>query len=220
MTRLLLIRHGETDYNSNRRYCGFDNPPLNGCGISQSENLAKQVKDFDVASVYSSDLLRAIQTAEILFPGYQLKTTPNFREFNFGVFEGLNYAEIMNKYSGLYHDWLADPLRVSIPKGEKFTDFKNRVESTLFLAIFLNRNKVIALVSHSGPIRLILCRVLGCGFKKFWEFNHDNAAFSIIDISTPRAINLKRSRRINYRYTVKAVSLNNSAFDRTKKGVV
>lgn len=199
MTRLLLIRHGETDYNLNRRYCGFSNPPLNVSGVSQVESLAKQLKDFDIAAVYSSDLLRAAQTAEILFSGHQIKTMPDFREFNFGVFEGLNHTEITNKYSGLYHNWLVDPLHVSIPKGEKFTDFKNRVDSALSLVISLNRNKVIALVTHSGPIRLILCRVLGYGFEKFWEFNHDNAAFSIIDYpesSAAKAVSINKSAHL------------------------
>lgn len=181
MTRLLLIRHGETDYNLNRRYCGFSNPPLNVSGVAQAKSLARQLKGFDITTVYSSDLLRAAQTAEILFSGHQIKTMPDFREFNFGVFEGLNYAEITEKYPELYHNWLVNPLNVSIPKGEKFADFRNRVDSVLSLLISLNRNKVIALVTHSGPIRLILCKVLGYEFERFWEFNYGNAAFSIID---------------------------------------
>ncbi|MFH0839374.1 MAG: histidine phosphatase family protein, partial [Candidatus Omnitrophota bacterium] len=159
MTRLLLIRHGETKYNLNRCYCGLSDPPLNASGISQAESLSGQLKDFDIALVYSSDLKRTMQTAEIVFPVHQIKTMPEFREFNFGVFEGLNYTEIAEKYPGFYHDWLINPLHVSIPKGERFTDFKNRVNNALSLVISLNRNKTIALVTHSGPIRLILCEV-------------------------------------------------------------
>jgi alpha-ribazole phosphatase len=187
MTRLLLIRHGETDYNLNKRYCGFSNPPLNASGISQAESLAKQVEDFDVAAVYSSDLLRAIQTAEIVFPKHQIKTIPDFREFNFGIFEGLNYSELIEKYPGLHRDWISNPLNVLLPNGEEFSRFRKRVSSALSHIISLNRNKTIVLVTHSGPIRLILCEVFGYGLERFWEVNHENATFSIIDYPEGRA---------------------------------
>ena len=101
MARLILIRHGETDYNSNRRYCGFSNPSLNAFGILQVKSLVKQLKEFDVVAVYSSDLLRAAQTAKAVFPKHQIKTILDFRELNFGIFEGLNYSEIMERYPEL-----------------------------------------------------------------------------------------------------------------------
>ncbi len=181
MTRLLLIRHGQTDYNLNKRYCGFSNPPLNVFGISQAESLAKQLKSFDVTAVYSSDLLRAVQTAEIIFPKFQIKTVLDFREFNFGIFEGLNYDELIERHRGLYQDWIRDPSNVLIPNGEEFREFRKRVISALPFIISLNRNKTIALVTHSGPIRLILCEACGYGLERFWEVDHNNAAFTIID---------------------------------------
>lgn len=206
MTRLLLIRHGETDYNLNRRYCGFSNPPLNVSGVLQAESLAKQLKDFGVLAVYSSDLLRAAQTAATVFPKHRIKTMMDFRELNFGIFEGLNYSEIMERYPGLYQDWIRDPSNVLFPSGEEFGGFRKRVSSALAAIISLNRDKTIALITHSGPIRLILCEVLGYGFEKFWEFNHGNTAFSIIDY-------LERS-------AAKIVSINVSEHLLTNKGMV
>ncbi len=196
MTSLLLIRHGETDYNSNRRYCGFSNPPLNASGILQVKSLVKQLKEFDVVAVYSSDLLRAVQTAKAVFPKHQIKTMIDFRELNFGIFEGLNYSEIMEKYPGLYRDWIKDPSNVLLPNGEEFGEFRKRVSSALFSIISLNKNKTIALVTHSGPIRLILCEVFGYGLDRFWEVSHELAAFSIIDYPegcTPIAIKINES---------------------------
>ncbi|MCX5706750.1 MAG: histidine phosphatase family protein [Candidatus Omnitrophica bacterium] len=197
MTRLLIIRHGETKYNLNRRYCGFSNPPLNVSGISQAESLAKQLKVFDIAAVYSSDLLRAIQTAEIVFPKLQIKTMLDFRELNFGIFEGLNYSEIMERYPELYRDWIKGPSNVLLPNGEEFGEFRKRVSSALSSIISLHREKTIALVTHSGPIRLILCEVLCYGFERFWEINQDNAAFSIIDYperSAPVAVDINETK--------------------------
>jgi broad specificity phosphatase PhoE len=183
MTRLLLIRHGETDYNLNRRYCGFSNPSLNIFGISQAENLTRELKDFGVTAVYSSDLLRATQTAEILFPKHQIKTIPDFREYNFGVFEGLTYDEIIKNHPKLYRDWINNHSSVMLPGGEGFEEFKKRVCSALSSTISLNKDKTIALVTHSGPIRLILCKALGCGFEKFWKASQGNATFSVIGYS-------------------------------------
>lgn len=193
MARLILIRHGETDYNSNRRYCGFSNPSLNASGILQVKSLVKQLKEFDVAEVYSSDLLRAAQTAKAVFPKHQIKTILDFRELNFGIFEGLNYSEIMERYPELYQDWIRDPSNVLLPNGEEFGEFRKRVSSALSSIISLNKNKTIALVTHSGPIRLILCEALGYGPERFWEVSHENAAFSILDYPegcTPIAIRI------------------------------
>jgi broad specificity phosphatase PhoE len=193
MARLILIRHGETDYNSNRRYCGFSDPSLNASGILQVRSLVKQLKEFDVVAVYSSDLLRAVQTAKAVFPKHQIKTMIDFRELNFGIFEGLNYSEIMERYPELYQDWIRNPSNVLLPNGEEFGEFRKRVSSVLSSIISLNRNRTIALVTHSGPIRVILCEVLGYGLERFWEVSHENAAFSIVDYPegcTPIAIRI------------------------------
>lgn len=96
-----------------------------------------------MVAVYSSDLLRVAQTAEIIFPKLQIKTTPDFRELNFGIFEGLNCAGIMEKYSEFYHDWLVNPLCISIPSGERFTDFRKRIDIALSSIISLYREKTI-----------------------------------------------------------------------------
>lgn len=181
MTRLLLIRHTETDYNLQKRYCGFSNPPLNISGISQAESLAKQLKDFEVAAVYSSDLLRALQTAKIIFPKFQIKTMSELREFNFGIFEGLNYDEIIERYPQLYQDWIRNPSGVLIPNGEEFREFRKRVRRSLSSIISLNRNKTISLVTHGGPIRLILCETEGYGLERFWEIDHNKTTFTVID---------------------------------------
>ncbi|MDD3819695.1 MAG: histidine phosphatase family protein, partial [Actinomycetota bacterium] len=181
MVRLLLIRHGETEYNLNKRYCGFSNPPLNAYGISQVKILAKKIRSYEVSVVYSSDLLRAKQTAQLLFPDHQIKVTPDFREYNFGIFEGLTYSEIMKSYPLLYQNWVNDPLNIRIPEGEGPGEFKKRVFDALYSVISLNKDKTVALVAHSGPIKLILCKMLGYGFEKFYELEQQNATFSVID---------------------------------------
>ncbi|MCM8787886.1 MAG: histidine phosphatase family protein [Candidatus Omnitrophica bacterium] len=181
MAKLLLIRHAQTDYNLKKLYCGFSNPPLNDFGIAEANNLAKQLKDFNVAFVYSSTLLRAIQTAKILFPNHKIKKLADLREINFGIFEGLSYEQISKKYPKLYQDFINEPFNVSIPKAERFLQFKKRVINALDTIVSLNKNKTVAVVTHSGPIKIILCKAFGYKLEKFWEINPNNAAFYILD---------------------------------------
>lgn len=119
MVRLILIRHGETDYSSQHRYCGFSDPPLNDKGIWQCQQLAARLKDTKIDKVYSSDLVRARQTAEIIFGGRPIEETADLREMNFGLFEGLKYEQLIEKYPELYKSWIDDPEKVITPNGER-----------------------------------------------------------------------------------------------------
>ena len=125
-TRLILIRHGETDYNAEKKYYGFSDPPLNDIGTWQAERLHERLKTEKIDQVYSSDLKRARHTAGIVFKNNEIKIYSDLREMNFGIFEGLQHYEIMEKYSQIYTNWIKNPLNIKIPKGEAFKSFKKR----------------------------------------------------------------------------------------------
>jgi len=181
MARLILIRHGETDYTSQGRYCGFSDPSLNEKGVKQSEKLAIRLKEARVDKVYSSDLKRAYESAKIIFKNNPIKEIADFREMNFGLFEGLRYEEIIKVYPKLYREWINNPLRVKIPSGEGLVELEKRVKERLSFIFSQDAGKTIALVSHGGPIRVILSEVLKCDSKMFWQVNQDLAALSIVD---------------------------------------
>jgi broad specificity phosphatase PhoE len=126
MTKLILIRHGETDYTSQKKYCGVSNPPLNDKGKQQARALGKRLKNFKIDKVYSSDLKRTCQTAEIIFNKKTIEKSSDFQELNFGVLEGLCYKEIMKKYPDSYQKWLNNPLKNAIPEGERSTGLKKK----------------------------------------------------------------------------------------------
>lgn len=200
MTRLILIRHGETEYTLQERYCGFSNPPLNDKGIWQSERLAGLLEDVGIDKVYSSDLLRACETAKIISKNRSFEITVEFREMNFGIFEGLKYEEIIRLYPGLYMKWSDDPMKVKIPKGECLSELIKRVEERLFSILSLHKAGTIAVVTHGGPIKVILSRLPGFGFKRFWEIRQDTGALSIIDYfedSAPRAVRMNDSSHLS-----------------------
>ena len=181
MARLILIRHGETDYNSQNRYCGFSDPPLNNKGIRQVEKLMAKLKNISIDKVYSSDLKRAYQTAEIIFKNKPIEKAKNFREMNFGIFEGLKYEQIVKRYPEIYRKWIDNPAAVGIPQGENIKDLSKRITEELFGIFSCHRGKTIAVVTHAGPIKIILCNMLKYGAKMFWKIEVKPASLNIVE---------------------------------------
>ncbi len=181
MSRLILIRHGETSYHSENRYCGFSNPPLNKNGIRQCESLSRRLNKANVHKVYSSNLKRALETARIIFKNNAIEQLPDFREMNFGILEGLTHQEIMNQHPRLYQDWLSQPAKLKFPGGETLKDLVARVRKQLSFILARNRQREIALIAHGGPIRVILSDVLKLGLDSFWEINQEFTALNVID---------------------------------------
>lgn len=190
MARLILIRHGETDYSAQNSYCGFSNPSLNSKGRWQAKRLAVRLRDIKIEKVYSSDLKRAYETAEIIFKNSSIEKLSDFREMNFGVFEGLKYEEIIEKYPGLYIKWIDNPEKIKIPDVETLKDLDKRVIRRLSFILSQHADKKIALVTHGGPIRVILCNALRYSLKMFWQIEQEIGALNIIDYAgmLPNAI--------------------------------
>jgi len=181
MPKLILIRHGQTDYNSQNKYCGFSNPPLNEKGVAQARKLSAELKSRKIDKVYSSDLKRAHQTAEIVFPGFSVEKRTGLREINFGLFEGLDYRQITQKYPAVYKSWVENPLEAQIPKGESLKIFAERVIKGLEDIFSENKGKTIALVTHGGPIRVITLNKREKELKDFWDINQDLGTYSVIE---------------------------------------
>jgi len=181
MTRLILIRHGETDYSLERRYCGFADPSLNSNGLSQVQKLADSLEGITVDKVYSSDLKRAYETAGIVFRDQPIDQISDFREINFGSFEGLRFKEAVEKYPKLYRDWIDHPESIKIPEGESLSELNQRVLSKLASILSENDDKTIALVAHGGSIGVIFCSLLNLGLEKIWDIRQDLSALNIID---------------------------------------
>jgi alpha-ribazole phosphatase len=179
--KLILIRHGQTDLGLQKKYCGSLDVPLNDHGKDQSERLGERLKGTSIDAVFSSDLKRAIQTAQIAFKGETINERPCFREMDFGVIEGISYQEVMIKYPDIYKAWINDPLSVVLPQAEDFEAFSGRVLQGLDTLIAQYADKTIVLVAHGGPNMLILCKALGFSTKEYWTIRQDNAAVNIIE---------------------------------------
>jgi alpha-ribazole phosphatase len=183
LTRLLLVRHGETIWNHTSRYQGHTDIELSETGREQARSLAKRLKTEKVKAVYSSDLKRAFETASILASPHNLpvKATKELREINFGDWEGLTYQEIMEEYRELASEWYQHPGKIRIPGGETFTDVKERAYNTILELARQNDPGTIIVVAHGGTIRAIICGLLDIDLNHAFQIRQDNTALNIIE---------------------------------------
>ncbi|MCQ9205721.1 MAG: histidine phosphatase family protein [Omnitrophica bacterium] len=185
-TKLILIRHGQTDWSLQERYCGFTDVGLNEKGRFQARQLFKGLSKETIHKVYSSNTKRTRQFAEIVCKSMPIEELSGLREINFGIFEGLRYHEIMNRYPEIYKKWLDNPCDISIPRGEGLCDLAARVNKALVKILSNNTDKTIAVFTHAGPIRVILCDTLKLRLGEIWQIEVDLASISIIEFGGGR----------------------------------
>lgn len=185
--KLFLIRHGQTEWTRQKRYCGLVDIGLNEKGKEQAEKLCKKLKGENISSVYASDLKRTAVFAGIVFPGRRIQKISALREVDFGIFEGLTHREIMRKHASLYRAWLNDPVHTRIPEGETITSLMARVKDALVGILAQHKDESIAICSHAGPLRVILCDALQMPAEKIREIKQDPACFNVINYSSKGA---------------------------------
>lgn len=186
MLKLLVIRHGETKSNAEKRFSGHQDVELTEKGIWQAEQLSYRLRNEKIDAVYSSDLKRAIHTARIILQNHDLPLNiePHFREISFGDWEGLRFEELDSE-SGENHStgWWNQP-ESPLPGGESVCDLKKRVLIGLEKVIQENDNdeqcKTIAIVCHGGVSRIIIGIALDIPVTKVWNIRQQSTALNII----------------------------------------
>lgn len=164
--RVVLVRHGETEYNLEGRWQGSGSDvPLNATGRGQAGRVAEALAarfGAELATIYSSDLARALETAEILAERLRVPVVeaPALRELSHGAWEGRTQAEVEARWPAEYAAYLADPFRIGRGGGDSYDDLERRVWPALERLAGLHRGRRIVAVSHGGPIRLALSRIL------------------------------------------------------------
>jgi alpha-ribazole phosphatase len=184
------VRHGQTSWNQEGKYQGHSDISLNERGIKQGNLVAKRLAKEKISAIYSSDLLRAQQTAEAIaeYHGLSVITKPEFREINFGIWEGLTYQEIMADWPEILTAMYSKPDEIGPPQGESFQVVKQRVTRSLQECIAEHQEQTIVLVSHGGTMRVLLCAALGIGLDKMWSMRQDSSAINIIEYIDNRAV--------------------------------
>lgn len=199
MIRLLLVRHGETEWNVQHRYQGQSDVPLSELGRKQANCLARRLVNEKVGASYASDLKRAWETASIIEMkiGTGIIPEPRLREMNFGVFEGLTFHEAQVRHPDIMAAWLKD-YNQPPPDGEQLNVFSARVMSFLDDLQKKHSDQTILIVAHGGPLSEMIRLVLGLPSERRWSFAMDNASLSELILGEPGYPVLKRLNDANH----------------------
>jgi len=179
--RLIFVRHGETPWNVTLQYQGQGNVPLNERGQEQARRAAERLRRFEVAALYSSDIVRAWQTAEIV--GAALGRTPvampELREIDVGQWEGHTPEELYRRFPDHMAEYKRDPARTVRIGGESYAQLQARALVALtYLQETHRQGETIVAVSHGGTIRALLCHVIGLDLGLFGRMWLDNGSLT------------------------------------------
>ncbi len=183
VTRLLLIRHGETDWNRTGRFQGQLDIPLNATGVDQAQKTVALLKDLAFTQVFVSPLQRAYTTAQALLahqPHLALTILDDLQEIAHGTWEGKYHPEVEAEYPGLLAVWNQQPETVQMPAGESLQEIWAR-SAQAWAAILQQVNGLTLVAAHDAINKALLCQVLGLGPEAFWRFKQGNGAVSVID---------------------------------------
>ena len=186
--KLMLVRHGQT--NGSGRYYGRTDNDLNTVGREQAEGLRRRLAGEKISAIYTSTLKRAITTAETIAAGRGLEITrcSELDEVDFGNLEGMTYEEICRQYPTVAASWTDWSAQLEFPGGESARFFSQRVVRFLERLESHNDDETILVVGHGGPLRLLLCRLLGLGIKHCNQFTFGLASISVVNRYSQGAI--------------------------------
>lgn len=182
MTEILLIRHGETAWNAVRRLQGHLDIPLNAEGLRQAQALGAALRNEPLDAIFSSDLIRARQTAEAIAAprGMQVRTDAGLRERCYGAFEGMLYADIGARYPEAYAAWQARAADARFPQGvhraETLREFHARTVEAIVRIVSTGNFRKVALVAHGGVLECAYRAAQGIGFDRPRDFDIFNAS--------------------------------------------
>ncbi len=183
MIRLLLVRHGLTQWNEEKRYLGNTDIPLNKIGKQQAIALANALREENFNQIYSGNLQRAFETAEVIKANREISLIldPRLRELNFGVFEGLTFSEAKTQYPDMLSAWL-DNYDQPPDEGEPLSSLTERVDYFLDDLKMITALQTILIVSHGGCLREIIRLLLELPRERHWSFQFDLASLSEVHV--------------------------------------
>lgn len=183
MTRFILIRHGQTEWNRVERFRGRLDIPLNETGLRQAEAVARSLANMGIAAIYSSRLRRARQTADAIGAvlGLPVNSMDELIDFDYGDWQGLSPREVEARYHDLHHQWFNDPADVQIPGGETLNGVRGRVTQGLGHLLNQHPDETIVLVTHKVICKVFLLAILDIDNSRYWRLEQDNGAISIFE---------------------------------------
>lgn len=183
MGRIYLIRHGQTNSNSGKMFQGQLNTPLNGNGLDQAYQMAAYMQKLPVDVIYCSSLVRAVMTAAPLAMAKNMpyKTESLLKEVSFGAWEGVSFAQLHREHGEEMRTFLERPGDFTPPRGESFAQAQKRcVQGLQNILAREGHDKNIAIVTHGGIIRLLVCYFMDIPLNSLWKMAIRNVSVTTI----------------------------------------
>lgn len=182
-TTVILVRHGETDYNKQKRYQGLADIPLNETGINQARLLAERLKDIRIDVFISSTMSRAIATTKAVAELHGMSiayTDDRLVELDYGDWAGEYKADIAKRYPKLHYIWKNKPHKMKFPNGETLKQLQARYREALDEAAARYPGKTIFIGAHSKGNMTLMCDLFDVGLDHFYSFPQDNTCINVL----------------------------------------
>lgn len=184
VTRIVLVRHGQTAWNREDRFRGRVDVALHDFGVKQARATGRYLADrWPVVAVYSSPMRRAMQTAEVIaeMQGVEAQALKGLTDIDYGEWQGRSLDEVQERYPDILQAWMEAPHTVQIPDGEGLSEVRERAVYGLGEVVERHPGQSVAMVGHTVVNRVLLCAVLGLSNERFWWLQQDTCAVNVFD---------------------------------------
>lgn len=184
MTRILLVRHGQTEWNRVERFRGRADVPLNEAGIAQAEAAARRIAaEWAPSAVYTSPLGRAVRTARAIAApfGLDVRPHPDLNDIDFGSWQGLTPDEARARWPEAVEAWVRTPQTARLPGGESLAGLAERSLGAVRELAGRHDGETIVIVGHTVLNRALILAALGLGLDLFWRIRQDTAALNVLE---------------------------------------
>jgi broad specificity phosphatase PhoE len=178
MTKIILLRHGETAWNIEKVFRGQAEVPLTDNGREQAERAAEYLKDQGIHAIYTSPLERAVETAQPVaeLTGIEAIVEEAFTGMDFGLWQGRPHREVKEEYPELFEEFHKRPAGMRIPEGETFQEVMDRGMAGLEKIRQRHPDQTVLIVTHRVICKLLVLGVMGLGPDRFWQIKLDTCA--------------------------------------------
>jgi len=184
-SRIILIRHGETNWNKEGRFQGQIDIPLNEKGKEQASKASKYLKEIEFTKAISSSMKRPYETAKIILNNnnIQIKKIESLVEISHGLWEGKLEEEIKRTWPEMLKNWHENPESVTMPEGESIKQVSDRTISAWNLICdSQQKDDTTLLVAHDAVNKTLICHILGLSYSDIWKIKQGNGGITVIDI--------------------------------------
>ena len=187
MLRIILVRHGQTDWNdgaaSGEHFRGRIDIALNATGIAQARSVGDCLALVDVKAIYASPLRRAMDTARPIAARHDLEVSPfqGLLDIDYGQWGSRSHREVAAQWPELYQQWRTAPQAVQIPGGESLGKVRQRIDQALETLSTHHDGEIVVLVGHQVVNKVLVCRLLGLDNSAFWRIRQDTGCINRFD---------------------------------------